>query len=135
MTRRSEAMILMISSEPAGSCILSVFSCGKAGKPDLNSYSDLEKAIIRICQKPTWYSGLPQQSRTRAGAPTCSKKNFNLPPYSPTFPRDRNYDIELHFNKEILDWVVPGCGGLNQRTLSLHLMLRSKLFPTMASIK
>lgn len=77
----------------------------------------------------------PMTVKNQGRSPYLFQKNFNLPPYSPPFPRDRNYDIELHFNKEILDWVVPGCGGLNQRTLSLHLMLRSKLFPTMASIK
>lgn len=49
----------MISSEPDDSCVLSVFACGKAGKPDWSSSPDPGKRLLGYLRSQPGIMGSP----------------------------------------------------------------------------
>ena len=57
--RKGFGYILMISSEPADSCVLSVFACGKAGKPDWSSSPDPGKRLLGYLRSQPGTMGSP----------------------------------------------------------------------------
>lgn len=92
----------MISSEPADSCVLSVFACGKAGKPDWSSSPDPGKRLLGYLRSQRGSMGSPNSQEPGQEPILVAQRLWSPSPFA-HFPGHRISDIELQFNKEILD--------------------------------